>query len=134
MARTKKKAVRLGASPVKKVLRVVFPVKAELSVTLPHLYRLGMRAWTEIRKWRFPQPKKLQIRRLSFSLLLCKIVQSYMEALRFKHEAINSLRYTFDSYMVTICEDANLFERHAKRIIVYPKDISLVQRIRGQIE
>ena len=92
------------------------------------------RARMEIPKWRFRQPEKLLIRRLPLSRLEREIAEDYMEAPRFKPEAINALHYAAESYLVRIFEDTNLIARHAKRITIYPTDISLVRRIRGEIE
>ena len=57
-----------------------------------------------------------------------------MEVPRFNSEVINALHYAAESYLVRIFEDAILIARHAKRITIHFKDISLVLRIRGQIE
>ena len=75
-----------------------------------------VRARMEIRKWRFRQPEKLLIRHLPFSRFVREIEQDYMEAPRFKAEAINALHYAAESYLVRIFEDANLIARHAKGI------------------
>ena len=134
MARTKKTAVRHGAGPAQKVPRAALPEKAAPSNPRPHRYRPRTRARIEIREWRFRQPKELLIRHLPFSRLMREIAEDYMQAPRFNPEAINALHYAAESYLVRIFEDANLISRHAKQIFIYPTDISLVRRIRGEIE
>ena len=129
-----KNAVRRGAGPAQKVPRAALPDKAAPSNPRPHRFRPSTRARMEIRKWRFRQPEKLLIRRLPFSRLVREIAEDYMEAPRFKPEAINALHYAAESYLVRIFADSKLIARHAKRITIYPTDISLVRRIRSEIE
>ena len=88
----------------------------------------------EIRKWRFRQPEKLLIRRLSFSHLVLEISKDYTEAPRLKPVSISAVHYVAESYLVRIFEDINIIARNAKRITIYPTEISLLQRIREEIE
>ena len=88
----------------------------------------------EIRKWRYREPEKLLIRRLPFARLVREVAQDFMAAPRFQQKAIEALQYAAESHLVKLYEDANLLAKHAKRITVYPKDLKLVRRIRGEIE
>lgn len=74
------------------------------------------------------------IRRMPFLHLVREIVHDYIEGTCIKPKAINALHYIAESYLVRIFEDTYLIAWHAKRIIVYPKGISLEQCIPGEIE
>ena len=88
----------------------------------------------EIRKWRYREPEKLLIRRFPFERLVREVAQEYVATPRFQKKAIDALQYATESHLVKLYEDANLLANHAKRITVYPKDLKLVRRIRGEIE
>ena len=74
------------------------------------------------------------LKRFPFSRIVREIAQDFMEAPRFKTEAISALQYAAESYLVRIFEDTHLIARYARRVTVYSTDISLVGRIRGEIE
>ena len=118
MARKKKNSVQDGVVPEQKVPRAALPCKAAPSIPRLVRFRPRTRARMEIRKPRFLQPEELFIRRLPFSRLGGEIAEDYMEALRFKPEAINALHYAAESYLVRVFEDTNLIARHAKCITI----------------
>ena len=55
-------------------------------------------------------------------------------AYRYHKSAILALQEASEAYLVKMFEDTNLCAIHAKRVTIMPKDISLVRRIRGEIE
>ena len=46
--------------------------------------------------------------------------------------ALGALQEAAEAYLVSLFEDANLVTIHCKRITIYPKDIQLARRIRGE--
>jgi histone H3 len=52
--------------------------------------------------------------------------------LRFQSSALLALQEACEAYMVGMFEDSNLCAIHAKRVTVFPKDIQLARRIRGE--
>ena len=52
--------------------------------------------------------------------------------LRWQCEAIEALQEASEAYLVHLFEDVNLIAIHAKRVTIYPKDIQLARRIRGE--
>lgn len=43
-----------------------------------------------------------------------------------------ALQESAESYLVGLFEDTNLASIHAKRVTIYPRDIQLARRIRGE--
>ena len=134
IARTKGSTPRRVPGPVAKTPRLPSRQKNPPAVPLPHRYRPDTRVRMEIRKWRYREPEKLLIRRLPFERLVSEVAQDYMAAPRFQRKAMDALKYASESHLVKIYEDANLLANHAKRITVYPKDLTLVRHIRGEIK
>ena len=66
---------------------------------------------------------------------LCKyIIQQINPNLRVQFIALEALQIAAEGYLVGMLEEANLVAIHAKRITIQPKDMLLVQRIRGGYE
>ena len=99
-------------------------------VKKPHRYRPGTVALREIRKYQ--KSTELLIRRLPFQRLVREIAQDFKTDLRFQSSAINALQEAAEAYLVSLFEDTNLCNIHAKRVTIMPKDIQLARRIRGE--
>lgn len=52
---------------------------------------------------------------------------------RIQSSAVDAIREAATHYMVDVFTDTNLCALHAKRKTVYPKDIQLARRIRGEV-
>merc|ERR1711993_35242 len=52
--------------------------------------------------------------------------------LRFQSSAVMALQEASEAYLVGLFEDTNLCAIHAKRVTIFPKDIQLARRIRGE--
>ena len=91
-------------------------------------------ALREIR--RYQKTADLLIRRMPFARLCREISEEFsredMDAWRFTADALLALQEAVEAYAVSIFEDANLCAIHAKRVTIYPKDIQLARRIRGE--
>jgi histone H3 len=64
--------------------------------------------------------------------LVREMAQDHKTDLRFQKLALEALQHAVEAYLVGLFEDANLCAIHAKRVTVFPKDIHLARRIRGE--
>jgi len=134
MARTKQTARKAegGKRP-----RVPLPNRAARKtagptggVKKPHRYRPGTRALMEIR--RYQKNTDLLLRKIPFIRLIREIAQMFKSDLRFNSNALLALQDASEAYLVRLFEDANLCAIHAKRVTIFPKDMDLVRKIRGE--
>jgi histone H3/H4 len=44
-----------------------------------------------------------------------------------------ALQEASEAYLVSLFEDTNMLALHAKRVTIFPKDMILARRIRGEI-
>ncbi len=61
-----------------------------------------------------------------------EIAQEFKTDLRFQSTAILALQEASEAYLVGLFEDTNLCAIHAKRVTIFPRDIQLARRIRGE--
>lgn len=52
---------------------------------------------------------------------------------RIQATAVKALHVASEAYLTTLMEDANLCTLHARRVTLQPKDIHLVQKLRGDL-
>lgn len=90
----------------------------------------GTVALREIRKYQ--KSTELLIRKLPFQRLVREIAQEHKPDLRFQSTAIGALQEAAEAYLVSLFEDTNLCAIHAKRVTIFPRDIQLARRIRGE--
>ena len=134
MARTKQTARKStgGKAPRKalagKAARKSTPVTG--GAKKPHRYRPGTRALMEIR--RYQRTHDLLLRKLPFHRLVREISQDFKTDLRWQSSAIMALQEASEAYLVGLFQDTLLCAIHAKRVTLFPKDIQLVRRIRGE--
>ena len=136
MARTKqtarKQTTPAGKAPRKqignKAARKSAPIQG--GVKKPHRYRPGTVALREIRK--FQKSTDLLIRKLPFQRVVREIAQQFKSDLRFQSQAVLALQEASEAYLVGLFEDTNLCAIHAKRVTIFPKDMQLARRIRGE--
>ena len=134
MARTKQTArMSTGGKAPRKALSAKTARKSGIDfgrVKKPHRYRPGTVALREIRKYQ--KSTELFIRKLPFQRLVREIAQDFKSDLRFQSHAIMAIQEAAEAYMVHLFEDSNLCAIHAKRVTIFPKDIQLARRIRGE--
>jgi histone H3/H4 len=133
MARTKQTARKStgGKAPRKQLAtKARKSTPATGGVKKPHRYRPGTVALREIR--RYQKSTELLIRKLPFQRLVREIAQDFKTDLRFQSSAIGALQEAAEAYLVGLFEDTNLLAIHAKRVTIFPKDIQLARRIRGE--
>lgn len=95
-----------------------------------HRYRPGTVALREIRKYQ--KSTELQFRKMPFQRLVREIAQDFRSYLRFQSSAILALQEACEAYITGLFEDANLLAIHSKRVTIFPKDLDLARRIRGE--
>ena len=134
MARTKQTARKsVGGKAPRKALANKAARKSAPStggVKKPHRYRPGTVALREIR--RYQKSTELLLRKLPFKRLIQELSQDFMSDLRVSASGLLALQQASEAYLVGIFEDSNLCAIHAKRVTIFPKDIHLARRIRGE--
>ena len=139
MARTKQTARKStgGKHIAKKRLATKAARKSSKSairggVKKPHRYRPGTVALREIR--RYQKSTELLLRKLPFQRLCREIAEDFDKSgvNRWNGTAVLALQEAAEAYLVGLFEDTNLCAIHAKRVTIFPKDIQLARRIRGE--
>ena len=93
-------------------------------------YRPGALALREIRKYQ--KSTELLLRKAPFQRLVREVAQDFRSDVRFQQSAIKALQEASEAYLVGLFEDTNLCAIHAKRVTIFPKDLQLARRIRGE--
>ena len=102
----------------------------------PHRYRPGTVALREIR--RYQKGVELLIPKLRFSRLCREVLQDMGKEVcnkpdwRMTLSSLMANQEAAEAYLVGLFEDTNLCAIHAKRVTIFPKDIQLARRIRGE--
>ena len=100
------------------------------SIKKPYRYRPGTVALREIRQYQ--KSTELLLRKLPFQRLVREVAQAYRSDLRFQASGVLALQEASEAYLVELFEDTNLCAIHAKRVTIFPKDLQLARRIRGE--
>ncbi len=96
----------------------------------PHRYCPGTVAICEIHKYQ--KNTDLLIKKAPFQHLVKEIATNLKSVLRMQSTALPALQEASEAYLVCLFEDSNECAIHAKCVTIMPKDIQLVQRIRGE--
>lgn len=93
----------------------------------------GTLALREIRHYQ--KHTYLLIPKLPFSRLVREILVNHLrgggDQFRVQKSALSCLQEAAETYLVGMLADANLLAIHAKRVTIMPRDIQLVQTLRG---
>ena len=134
MARFKQAARKsMGGKAPRRALAAKLSKKSGPVVTeqkKPHRYRPGTVALREIR--RYQKTTELLIRKRPFQRLVREVATRFHSDLRFQSLSILALQEASEAYLVGLFEDTNLCAIHSKRVTIFPKDIQLARRIRGE--
>lgn len=134
MARTKQTARKnMGGKAPRRALATNAARKSFPSTGVhkkPHRYRPGTVALREIR--RYQKSTELLLRKAPFCRLVREVALKFRSNLKFQSLAIAALQEAAEAYLVRLFEDTNLCAIHAKRVTIYPKDMQLARRIRGE--
>ena len=95
-------------------------------------YRPGTVALREIR--RYQKSTDLIIRRMPFKRLVLEVARNLpgINGLRFQQLTIDALQEASEAYLVGVFQDSVLCMSHAKRVTLFPSDMKLAMRIRGE--
>ena len=69
---------------------------------------------------------------LPFQRLVREIAQDMQPAFRWQSAAMGALQEASEAYLVGLFDDTNACAIHAKRVTIFPKDLQLARRIRGE--
>jgi histone H3 len=107
--------------------------KSTGGVQKKHRWRPGTVALREIRKYQ--KSTNLLIRRLPFQRTVRELSEAFKingQNVRFQSHALAAIQEAAEAYLTSLFEDVNLCAIHAGRVTIYPKDILLARRIRGE--
>jgi histone H3 len=93
-------------------------------------YRPGTLALREIRKYQ--KSTELLLKKAPFVRLVREIAMDFRSYLRFQASAILALQEATEAYLIGLFEDTNLLAIHGKRVTIFPKDMQMARRIRGE--
>jgi histone H3 len=137
MARTKQTARRSSGFLAAKKHHYSKPKVDENGKTIvkggihrPHRFRPGTRALREIRHYQ--RGTELLIRKLAFQRLVREITQDFKTDMRWQSTALAAMQEAAEAMLVGLFEDTNLCALHARRVTVFPRDMQLARRIRGE--
>lgn len=60
-----------------------------------------------------------------------EITERLGKDVRFKVDALEALQYASEEYLVSLFKQTELTAKHAKGVTIQPKDMDLVQSVRG---
>ena len=100
------------------------------AVKKAYRYRPGTKALREIRKYQ--KSTETLIRKAPFQRLIREIALDFRSWLRFQAKAILALQQAAEAYLTGLFEDTNHIAIHAKRVTIFPRDMKLARRIRGE--
>ncbi|AYU78161.1 H3V / histone H3 variant [Leishmania donovani] len=93
-------------------------------------WRPGTVALREVRKYQ--HSTEMLIARSPFRRLVKEIMSTFKDTMHMRHSALEAMQDATESYLVSLLSDANLCTIHAKRVTLYPKDLQLALRLRGE--
>ena len=100
-------------------------------VKRPRRYKPGVVALREIRKYQ--KSTETLIGKAPFQRLVREICCDVVRTdLRFQSTALLALQEAAEAYLVGVAEDANLCAIHSRRVTLFPSDLQLARRLRGE--
>ena len=137
MARTKQSARRsTGGRPPPPVLLAARAARKTApmvgGIKRPHRFRPGTVALREIRQYQ--RSSALLLRKAPFGRVVREVTAVTLgrPSLRYQSFAVLALQEAAEAYLVALFEDANLCAIHARRVTIFPIDLQLARRIRGE--
>ncbi|KAH9589211.1 Histone H2A/H2B/H3 [Trypanosoma melophagium] len=95
-----------------------------------HRWRPGTVVLREVR--RYQNSTDFLIARAPFRRLVREVVSNLKDSFRMSSTCVEALQESTELYVTSVLTDANLCTLHANRVTVYPKDIQLALRLRGE--
>ncbi|AIN97402.1 histone H3 variant, putative [Leishmania panamensis] len=94
-----------------------------------HRWRPGTVALREVRKYQ--HSTEMLISRAPFRRLVKEVMSTIKDTMRMRSSALEAIQEATECYIVSLLGDANLCTIHAKRVTLYPRDLQLAMRLRG---
>ncbi|EAN84245.1 histone H3 variant V [Trypanosoma cruzi] len=95
-----------------------------------HRWRPGTVVLREVR--RYQSSTEFLIAKAPFRRLVREIVSNLKDSFRMSATCVEALQESTELYVTSVLADANLCTLHANRVTVYPKDIQLALKLRGE--
>ena len=118
-----RKAYTEGRVSAKQALASSAPKKA-------HRWRPGTVALREIRKYQ--QSTTTLIPKAPFRRLVREVSTAVKETIRMQATAVEALQEASEAYITSVIADGNLCAIHAKRVTLFPRDLHLALKLRGE--
>jgi len=96
-----------------------------------HRFKPGTVALRDIR-YQQKHSENFSIPKVNFRRLAREVSQDYIDDIRFSKNFMELFQLVVEDYLVNIMDMANLCAIHAGRQTVFPKDIQLARRIKGE--
>lgn len=93
-------------------------------------WRPGTVVLREVR--RYQNSTDFLIAKAPFRRLVREIVSNLKESFRMSPTCVEALQESTELYVTSVLADANLCTLHANRVTIYPKDIQLALKLRGE--
>ena len=94
------------------------------AIKKPHKFHLGTVALCQIRKYQ--RSTELLCRKLCVARLVRDVAQGFRSNPRFQATTLLAIQEAMEAWLVHLMEDMNLCAIHAKRVMIQPRDLSLV--------
>lgn len=107
------------------------PSEGAEGVKKPHRFRPGTVALREIKRHQ-KNSDCLAFPKLNFENLVREVSYDFKEDFCYQAGVIDLIQLAAESYLIDLCECANMCALHAKRETIFPKDLQLVRRIRKE--
>lgn len=95
-----------------------------------HKWRPGTVALRQIKQYQ--RGTDLLVRKAPFARLVRELAAAHKDGLRFAASALLALQESTESFIVSLLGDANLCALHARRVTLFPRDVELARRLRGE--
>ncbi|CAD2218840.1 histone H3 [Angomonas deanei] len=95
-----------------------------------HRWRPGTVALREVRKYQ--KSTNLLIAKAPFRRLVKEVSMNFKTSMRVSAGALEALQESTENYLTSILSDAYLCTVHARRVTLFPKDLQLALRLRGE--
>jgi histone H3/H4 len=96
----------------------------------PHRFRPGTVALREIKK--LQKKTNLLLAKEPFRRLVREVLQDFVDDANVSEQSFHLIQSESENYLVKLLREGNLSAIHGGRITLYPKDLQIARRIRGE--
>lgn len=128
---SKKPSKQVASRKIHREGRVTAKKEASSSLsTKSRRWHPGTVALREVR--RYQNSTDLLIPRAPFRRLVREVMLNMKDSIRIRSSALDAMQEATESYITSVLSDANLCTIHARRVTLFPKDLQLALRLRGE--